>query len=81
MAILLMSNLPPSQLEKEAGRLGTEGWTPKAHKPEQLRQAVRDVLAAPSVRQPPSVRWHPFDIVGRTHVVRLNALIFPAVSE
>lgn len=44
MAILLMSNLPPSQLEKEAGRLETDGWTPKAHKPEQLRQAVRDIL-------------------------------------
>lgn len=43
MPILLMSNLPPSQLEREAGRLGTEGWTPKAHKPEQLRQAVRDI--------------------------------------
>ncbi len=45
-AILLMSNLPPSQLQKEAARLGTDGWTPKAHKPEQLRQAVRDVIAA-----------------------------------
>ncbi len=45
-AILLMSNLPPSQLEKEAERLATNGWTPKAHKPEQLRQSVRDALAA-----------------------------------
>src|SRR4051794_34326276 len=45
-AILLMSNLPPSQLEKEAERLATDGWTPKAHKAEQLRQAVRDVIAA-----------------------------------
>ena len=45
-AILLMSNLPPSQLEKEAERLATDGWTPKAHKPEQLRQAVRDIIAA-----------------------------------
>ena len=45
MAILLMSNLPPSQLEQEAQRLHTDGWTPKAHKPEQLRQSVRDVLA------------------------------------
>ena len=26
-AILLMSNLPPSQLEKEAERLATDGWT------------------------------------------------------
>ena len=45
-AILLMSNLPPSQLEKEAERLATDGWTPKAHKPEQLRQSVRDIIAA-----------------------------------
>jgi DNA-binding NarL/FixJ family response regulator len=45
-AILLMSNLPPSQLEKEAQRLATDGWTPKAHKPEQLRQSVRDIIAA-----------------------------------
>jgi DNA-binding NarL/FixJ family response regulator len=45
-AILLMSNLPPSQLEKEAQRLATDGWTPKAHKPVQLRQSVRDALAA-----------------------------------
>ncbi len=46
MAILLMSNLPPSQLEQEAGRLQTDGWTPKAHKPEQLRQSVREIVAA-----------------------------------
>lgn len=45
-AILLMSNLPPAQLEKEAARLATDGWTPKAHKPEQLRQSVRDIIAA-----------------------------------
>jgi DNA-binding NarL/FixJ family response regulator len=45
-AILLMSNLSPSQLQKEAERLATDGWTPKAHKPEQLRQAVRDIIAA-----------------------------------
>ena len=45
-AILLMSNLPPSLLEKESERLATDGWTPKAHKPEQLRQSVRDALAA-----------------------------------
>ena len=43
-AILLMSNLPPSQLEKEAARLATDGWTPKANKPEQLRISVRDIL-------------------------------------
>jgi DNA-binding NarL/FixJ family response regulator len=45
-AILLMSNLPPSQLEQEAERLGTDGWTPKAHKPAQLRDAVREIIAA-----------------------------------
>lgn len=40
-AIVLISNMPPFSLEKEAERLGTEGWMPKAHKPEQLREAVR----------------------------------------
>jgi DNA-binding NarL/FixJ family response regulator len=45
-AILLMSNLPAAQLEKEAERLATEGWTPKAHKPAQLRDAVREIIAA-----------------------------------
>jgi DNA-binding NarL/FixJ family response regulator len=45
-AILLMSNMPPSQLEKEAARLGVDGWTPKANKPEQLRNSVREIIAA-----------------------------------
>ncbi len=45
-AILLMSNLPPSQLEKEAARLATDGWMPKANKPEQLRNSVREIIAA-----------------------------------
>lgn len=45
-AILLMSNLPPAQLEKEAARLGTDGWTPKANKPEDLRRAVREIISA-----------------------------------
>jgi DNA-binding NarL/FixJ family response regulator len=45
-AILLMSNLSPAQLEQEAQRLGTDGWTPKAHKPAQLRQSVRAIIAA-----------------------------------
>ena len=44
--ILLMSNLPPLELEREAGRLQTEGWTPKANKPEQLRNSVREIIAA-----------------------------------
>ena len=46
MAILLMSNMPPSRLEQEAVRLATDGWTPKANKPEQLRNSVRETLAA-----------------------------------
>jgi DNA-binding NarL/FixJ family response regulator len=46
LAILLMSNMPPAQLELEAQRLGTDGWIPKAHKPEQLRQSVRAIIAA-----------------------------------
>jgi DNA-binding NarL/FixJ family response regulator len=44
--ILLMSNLPALELEREAGRLRTEGWTPKANKPEQLRNSVREIIAA-----------------------------------
>jgi DNA-binding NarL/FixJ family response regulator len=40
-AIVLISNLPPFSLEKEAARLGTDGWMPKAAKPAQLRDAVR----------------------------------------
>lgn len=46
MAILLMSNMPQARLEREAARLGTDGWTTKAHKPERLRQAVRETVAA-----------------------------------
>jgi DNA-binding NarL/FixJ family response regulator len=45
-AILLMSNMPAAQLEQEAARLQTDGWTAKAHKPEQLRKTVREVVAA-----------------------------------
>ncbi len=45
-AILLMSNLPAAALEKEAERLQTDGWMPKAHKPEQLRETVRAIVAA-----------------------------------
>ena len=46
LAILLMSNMPPSRLEEEAARLRTDGWVPKAQKPEDLRDAVRRVAAA-----------------------------------
>jgi len=40
-AIVLVSNLPAFRLEEEAQRLGADGWTTKAHKPEQLRAVVR----------------------------------------
>jgi DNA-binding NarL/FixJ family response regulator len=45
-AIVLISNLPPFSLEKEAVRLGTDGWMPKAAKPAQLRDAVRRARGA-----------------------------------
>ena len=44
-AIVLISNLPPFSLEKEAERLGTDGWMPKAAKPAQLREAVRTAMS------------------------------------
>jgi DNA-binding NarL/FixJ family response regulator len=44
-AIVLISNLPPSDLEGECARVGADGWMPKAQKPEQLRAALRDALA------------------------------------
>lgn len=47
-AILLISNMPPSSLEKEAERLGSEGWMPKAAKPAQLRDAVRRTMPSQS---------------------------------
>jgi two-component system, NarL family, invasion response regulator UvrY len=46
MAILLISNMPDAQLEEQAGRLGADGWMPKAQKPAALRAAVRQVVAA-----------------------------------
>ena len=45
-AILLISNLPPFSLEKEAERLAADGWMPKAAKPGQLREAVREAMRA-----------------------------------
>jgi DNA-binding NarL/FixJ family response regulator len=45
-AIVLISNLPPFSLEKEAARLETDGWVPKAAKPAQLRDAVRQATGA-----------------------------------
>jgi DNA-binding NarL/FixJ family response regulator len=41
-AIVLISNLPAFSLEQEAQRLQTDGWMPKAAKPAQLREAVRN---------------------------------------
>ena len=43
-AILLISNMPASNLEREAERLGVDGWMLKAQKPEQLRAAVRQAI-------------------------------------
>src|SRR3954452_4697466 len=45
-AILLISNMPSPKLEEEAGRLGADGWMPKAQKPERMRAAVRQIVAA-----------------------------------
>jgi DNA-binding NarL/FixJ family response regulator len=45
-AIVLISNMPPFSLEKEAGRLQADGWMPKAAKPAQLRDAVRQAMGA-----------------------------------
>ena len=47
-AIVLISNMPPSSLEKEAERLGSEGWMPKAAKPAHLRDAVRRAMPSAS---------------------------------
>lgn len=47
-AVVLISNLPPFSLEKEAARLGADGWVPKAAKPAQLRTAVRTATTAAS---------------------------------
>lgn len=43
-AIVLISNMPPFSLEKEAQRLEADGWMPKAAKPAQLRDAVRTAM-------------------------------------
>ena len=45
-AIVLISNMPPFSLQKEAERLQAEGWMPKAAKPAQLRDAVREAMGA-----------------------------------
>ena len=45
-AIILISNMPESDLRDEAERLGVDGWMLKAQKPEQLRAAVRQAVVA-----------------------------------
>ena len=45
-AIILISNMPESDLRDEAERLGVDGWMLKAQKPEQLRTAVRQAVVA-----------------------------------
>ena len=45
-AIVLISNMPHSSLAKHAARLEAEGWVPKAAKPAQLREAVREAKRA-----------------------------------
>jgi DNA-binding NarL/FixJ family response regulator len=45
-AIVLISNMPPSSLEKEALRLQADGWMSKAAKPAQLRETVREAMGA-----------------------------------
>ena len=45
-AIILISNMPETNLRDEAGRVGADGWMPKAQKPEQLRAGVREAVAA-----------------------------------
>jgi DNA-binding NarL/FixJ family response regulator len=44
-AIVLISNMPASDLKEEAERLGVDSWMLKAQKPEQLREAVRRAVA------------------------------------
>jgi DNA-binding NarL/FixJ family response regulator len=50
-AILLISNMPESNLRQEAERLGADGWMLKAQKPEQLREAVRQAVG-PGAAEP-----------------------------
>jgi DNA-binding NarL/FixJ family response regulator len=45
-AIVLISNMPESNLRDEAGRVGADAWMLKALKPEHMRVAVREAVAA-----------------------------------
>jgi methyl-accepting chemotaxis protein len=51
MAIVLISNMPQFSLQKEAERLETDGWLPKAAKPEHLRDGVRAAAPRAASRQ------------------------------
>jgi DNA-binding NarL/FixJ family response regulator len=48
-AIVLISNMPASDLKHEAERLGVDGWMLKAQRPEELREAVRQAVGATGV--------------------------------
>jgi hypothetical protein len=37
--------MPVNRLQAEADRIGTDGWMPKAHKAELVRDTVREILA------------------------------------
>jgi two-component system invasion response regulator UvrY len=43
--IVLISNMPASDLKDAAERVGADAWMLKAQKPEQLRAAVREAVA------------------------------------
>src|SRR5919202_6253160 len=45
-AIVLISNMPETNLRDEAGRVGAHGWVLKAQKAHQLRAAVREAVVA-----------------------------------
>lgn len=48
-AVVLISNLAPPSLEREAERLAADGWIQKASKPGRMREGVRRAArAAPS---------------------------------
>jgi DNA-binding NarL/FixJ family response regulator len=49
-AVVLISNMPQFSLQKEAERLETDGWMPKAAKPEHLREAVRQASPRAAAR-------------------------------
>ena len=53
-AIVLISNMPETNLRDEATRVGADGWMLKAQKPEHLRAGVRDAVAARAAVSPPA---------------------------